>query len=301
LRRGALIALALCILAILIGGAGLWRSATIVADTTPPEIREVFPEGENVPASLALDEDGHLIAKAWVYENMELDYVNATVYRRSLFGWNRLEEITLSLDQELANDVYLYEGCFTGSSPSGGGGGGGGGGQPPQMSWTIEYGKTYKLKIEVADKAGNDDSYECTFTIAEASPIEGYVTVNGKRVNGPEDTVYVNSLNLVIRVYITKGEEQLDSLTLMLNGEFLSNFTKRSGYYETTYRLPREGRYSFQVYAYDKLANSYQLASFTIVLENRMKWLTLLGAIAVLGLVGLYGYLGRRGGKSGRR
>jgi len=168
------------------------------------------------------------------------------------------------------------------------------------MSWTLQPGNTYKLRFEAVDKAGNTDSYTLTFTPVEASPIEGYVTVNGKRVSGPDDTVYVNSLSLVIKVYITSGEEQLDRLVLMLNGEFLSNFTKRSGYYETTYRLPREGRYSFQVYAYDKLAHSYEFSSFTIVLENRMKWLTLLGAAAVLGLVAVYGYA-RRGGRRDRR
>jgi len=306
MKRGTLIALALCILAALIGGAGLWHTAYIVADTTPPEIREVFPEGE-VSAAMALDEEGHLIAKAWIYENMELDHVTASVYKKTLLGWSKLEAISLTLKEELAGDVYLYTGVFTGSSPEegdGGGGGGGGapppGGEEPLISWVIRYGKKYKLKIEAVDKAGNEDSYECTFTIAESSPIDGYVTVNGERVSGPDDTIYVNSLSLTIKVYITKGEDQLDRLELQLYGDFLSNFTKRGDHWETTYRLPREGRYSFQVYAYDKLANSYQLASFAVALENRMKWLTLLGAAAVLGLVAAYGYLGRRGDRRGR-
>ena len=167
------------------------------------------------------------------------------------------------------------------------------------MSWTLQPGKIYKLRFEAVDKAGNGDQYEAVFTVAEASPIDGYVTVNGKRVS-PGGTVYVNSLSLTIRVYITEGEEQLDRLVLMLNGDFISDFTERSGYYETTYKLPREGRYDFSVYAYDKLANSYQLASFAVALENRMKWLTLLGAAAVLGLVAAYGYLGRRGDRRGR-
>ena len=298
MNRSALIALALCILAMLIGGAGLWRSATIVADTTPPEIRQTRPsDGESFVVT------GQLSVKCWVYENMELDSVKCTIYEKTLFGWNRLETITLSLEEELKNDVYLYIGAFTGSVSSGSGsstsGGTATGGEGPFMSWTLQVGRQYKLKFEAVDKAGNTDSYTLTFTPVEASPIDGYVTVNGKRVSGPDDTVYVNSLSLVIKVYITSGEEQLDRLVLMLNGEFLSNFTKRSGYYETTYRLPREGRYSFQVYAYDKLAQSYEFASFTIVLENRMKWLTLLGAAAVLGLVAVYGYA-KRGGRSGR-
>jgi len=82
LKRGALIALALCILAALIGGAGLWRSATIVADTTPPEIRQTRPrDGESFTVS------GQLTVKCWVYENIELDSVKCTIYSKTLFGW----------------------------------------------------------------------------------------------------------------------------------------------------------------------------------------------------------------------
>jgi len=299
MKRGALIALALCILTILIGGAGLWRSATIIADTTPPEIRETSPrDGESLVVS------GQLTVKCWVYENMELDRVTCTIYEKTLFGWNRLETITLTLEEELQNDVYLYTGAFTGSVGGGSSGGASGsttpGGEEPLMSWTLTPGKTYKLKFEAVDKAGNKDSYTLTFTPVEASPIEGYVTVNGKRVTGPGDVVYVNTLSLTIRVYITSGEEHLDRLVLMLNGEFIRDFAEKSGYYETSYRLPREGRYSFSVYAYDSLANSYEFASFVVALENRMKWLTLLGAAAVLGLVAVYGYA-RRGGRRGRR
>jgi len=298
MNRAALIALALCILAVLIGGAGLWRSATIVADTTPPEIRQTRPrDGESFTVS------GSLTVKCWVYENMELDRVTCTIYSKTLFGWNRLETISLSLEEELANDVYLYTGAFTGSvggSSSGTSGSTAPGGEEPLMSWTLTPGKQYKLKFEAVDRAGNTDSFTLTFTPVEASPIDGYVTVNGKRVSGPDDVIYVNTLSLVIKVYITSGEDSLDRLVLMLNGDFLSNFTKRSGYYETTYKLPREGRYDFSVYAYDMMGNSYQLASFLIVLENRQKLLMLLGAAAVLGLVAVYGYA-KRGGRRGRR
>ena len=299
MNRGAFIALALCILAALIGGAGLWRSATIIADTTPPEIRQTRPrDGESFIVS------GSLTVKCWVYENMELDRVTCSIYSKTLFGWNRLETISLSLEEELANDVYLYKGSFTGSVSSGSGSSTSGGtapigGEEPLMSWTLTPGKQYKLKFEAVDKAGNTDSYTLTFTPVEASPIDGYVTVNGKRVSGPDDVIYVDTLSLTIRVYITSGEEQLDKLVLMLNGDFLSDFTERSGYYETTYKLPREGRYDFSVYAYDKLAQSYELASFLIVLENRQKLLMLLGAVAVLGLVAVYGYA-KRGGRRGR-
>jgi len=307
LRNLALAALILCI--ILAVGYG-WKTSLIVADTTPPEIREVFPEG-SVEWRMAVDDEGRLIVKCWVKENLEMKEVTCSIYRYELLTWVKKETITLDLQEKLSGDIYLYRGTFTGgeykpqtveSSPSGY--------QEPQMSWTLTTGVKYKLRFTAVDKAGHKDTYEATFklyTTEEAvggkGLVTGYVTVNGKRIEGPDDEVWVTSLNLVIRVYLTAGADEVQNIYCLLGGDRVADFAKKSGYWEATYRLPGDGKYSFMVQVLTKSGIDIQLASFTVSTGfyglPRDRILMAIGATSVLGIAALYGYTATREVKRG--
>jgi hypothetical protein len=321
-----LLAMAVMVLCLVLTVGYGWRLSTIIADTTSPRFIEVTEGSVPYPA------DGRLRVRAVVEENVGMKTVTCELY-----SWGRrLEKITLSLNHKLSGSRYLYVGFFgegEGGSSTGGGttdggstttgeetggttgsGGGPGGGletEPFELVW-LAPGARLTLVYWATDEAGNKAKYTAQVTLLADIDIDGYVTVNGKRVEGPDDVVYVRSLSLDIRVYVTQGLSFVDIVSGRIDGSSLS-FAKKTGYaghpyWQAAYTLPGDGRYSFTVRVKATTGEEFLFASFIISIGFRElprdRLLLALGAVAVLGVAAVYGYHSRRGGGgagSGRR
>jgi len=264
-------AIAVVIIFLVLLGVGYgWKTATIIADTTPPEI----DEDATTHGDISYPEDGKLTVNCYVDETVGMKQVTCELWDYM----TRLEKITLSLQEKLDDDTYHYRGTF---------------------SKTLTKEKTYGLHYWATDEAGHKSDWQTTVRLLN---LDGYVKVNGIRVEGPDDSIVVKSLDLTIQVYVTTGADTVQNIYMIINGDTsnLNDFTKKgnalTGYYwETSYTLPEDGRYSFTVQVLDTAGNDVQLASFTISVGSTNKWLMVIGAVAVLGLVAAYGYLGRKG------
>jgi len=270
-------AIAVVIIVVALLGVGYgWKTATIIADTTPPAIDETTTTHGDVtyPA------DGKLTVNCYVDETVGMKQVTCELFSGLPPTGTRLEKITLSLVEKLDSDTYHYRGTFT---------------------KTLTREKTYYLHYWATDEAGHKSDWQTSVRLLN---LDGYVKVNGVKVAGPDDEIVVKSLDLTIQVYVTAGADTVQNIYMIINGDTsnLNDFTRKGnalkGYYwETSYKLPEDGRYSFMVQVLDTAGNDIQLASFTISVGSQNKWLMVIGAVAVLGLVAAYGYYGRKGRK----
>ena len=290
MRTGRLLLVAVVIVAALLGVGYGWKTATIIADTTPPEILQSF----TTHGDIAYPADGRLTVNCYVEEAVGMQGVTCELFSGLPPTGTRLEKITLE----------LVERGFTASL---GHGGGGGGGDRTLYHYrgtftrTLTREKSYILRYWATDEAGHKSDWQTSVRLLN---LDGYVKVNGIRVEGPDDSIVVKSLDLTIQVYVTAGADTVQNIYMVINGDQsnIADFTRKgnalTGYYwETTYTLPQDGRYSFTVQVLDTAGNDVQLASFTITMRNQNRWLMVGGAVAVLGLVAVYGYYGRKGRK----
>jgi hypothetical protein len=272
-RLLALGVIAFCL--ILLVGMG-WKLSEIVADLTPPTIQEVL-EG-SIPAP----PDGRVRLYAVALDNVGIQSVSCEIHY-------------LGKKQETATLKPVGDNRYEGSTGK-----------------TYFSGSVLTLKYKAVDYAGHITTKTATLTLLGSVDIDGHVTVNGEKVEGQNDVIYVRTLSLDIRVYITKGVDFVKAVKGSVEGQQLS-FTKKTGYgghpyWQASYTLPDEGRYSFTVKVTDKYGESFLLASWSVSygVEGlpRDRLLLALGALAVLGGAAVYGYYGRRGGEgagSGRR
>lgn len=258
------------VLALLGVGYG-WKTATIIADTTPPDIIEE----STTHGDVSYPPDGKLTVIAVVRETVGMKMVTCELFSGLPPTGTRLEKITLSLAEKLSGDLYKYRGTFT---------------------KTLTKEKTYYLRYWATDEAGHKTDWQTSVRLIN---LDGYVKVNGRKVTGPDDEILVTSLDLTIQVYVTAGADTVQGIYCLVNGERVRDFAKKGNlltgfYWETTYTLPEDGRYSFLIQVLDTAGNEAQFASFTVSVGSTNKWLMIGGAVGVLGLVAAYGYLGRK-------
>ena len=259
----------LCLLVALIifvGGVlsvNAWRSTVIIADTTPPRIdRDKTTHGY-------MAYQNPVTLKCVVHENVEMDYVEATVY--SPVGFPPSTTVTFTLLSH-SGDTYVYTGEF---------------------SADLGYDQQYEIVYVAVDKAGHTDTFSTTLMLTDQ--IRGYVTINGQQA-GPNDKIVVKSLRLDIRVYITVGADAVESVYGQIDGTAL-NFENKSGYWQKIYQLPGDGVYELIVKVKDKTGAETRLASFTIEIHGQqqiVRWTFVAAVVAVFGAIGAVTYMKRR-------
>ena len=257
----------LCLLVALIifvGGVlsvNAWRSTVIIADTTPPRIdRDKTTHGY-------MAYQNPVTLKCVVHENVEMDYVEATVY--SPVGFPPSTTVTFTLLSH-SGDTYVYTGEF---------------------SADLGYDQNYEIVYVAVDKAGHTDTFSTTLMLTDQ--IRGYVTINGQQV-GQNDKIVVKSLRLDIRVYITTGA--VESVYGQIDGTAL-NFEDKGGYWQKIYQLPGDGTYELIVKVKDKTGAETRLASFTIEIRGQqqtVRWTFVAAVVAVFGAIGAVTYMKRR-------
>jgi len=268
------ILIAIVILAVVISATvayNQWQSATIVIDTTPPEI----DEDASTHGILAYMDK--ITVKCVVRENVEMDKVEATLVRISgyLLPFQRpTETITLALSEQ-SGDVYVYVGTFT-------------------MTATRDC--TYDLSFTAYDKAGWTDTFQTRITLAN---VDGYVTVNGIKVD-PESTIRLRSRDLVFKVFITSGDSSMiEEIWGDINGEQLP-FTYKpyellgeAPHWEASYTVESDGIYQVTITLRDKAGEEKTLASFVINVGYTEKTWMILIVVGLIIAVGAFAYLNR--------
>jgi len=272
-KLGAL-AIFLILGSLLAGGAYLWGSSTIIADSSPPEINEAA----TTHGAIAYG-DGRPTLLLFVDENLGIEAAEAEI--RTLggllgLGSRTVETITLSLDQKMDRDTYKYRGT---------------------AKTQLEQNTRYTVVYRVYDQADNGDTWTTTI---ETVNLDGVVRVNGVEVEGPEDTIYVRSLQLGIEVEITQGESTVQRIYGLVNGETLEFSQTPSGVWITGYELPRDGKYSFLIQVLDTGGTDTRLASFTVELGggHRTELVILLAGLVAAAL--LYSMAKQEKKKGGR-
>jgi len=266
--------IAIVILAIVIGASlayAQWQLATIVIDTTPPEI------DENASTHGVLTYMDKITVKCVVKENIEMDRVEATLVRISgyLLPFNRpTETITLEL-KEHSGDTYVYVGTFT-------------------MTATRDC--TYDLTFTAYDKAGWTDTFQTRITLAN---VDGYVTVNGQKVD-PQGTIRLRTRDLVFKVYITSGGSDLvEEIKGDINGDPLTFTYKQyqilgeAPHWEASYTVESDGIYQVTITLRDKAGEEKTLASFVINVGYTEKTWMILIVVGLMIAVGAFAYLNR--------
>ena len=152
--------------------------------------------------------------------------------------------------------------------------------------WLEEDGNTV---YTATDTAGHKDTYATRIKLVS---LEGEAYVNGVKVKGPGDTIYVTSLKLEFKMLVTQGAGSVDKIYCVV-GDDTINFEKSyDGYgieqYTGTYTLPKDGTYEFVVIVRDTGGSNTQLASFGVVLGTEQRWPLIIGTLGVLGVAAVY-------------
>ena len=261
------LALFLILGSLMVGGSYYWGTSTIIADTTHP----VINEAATTSGAIAYG-DGYPTLLLFVDENLGLESVEVEVRTLGgLLGWGskEIETISMSLAQQLDKDTYKYRGTLT-----------------QQLEQNTEYTIIYR----VYDQADLGDSYT---TSIETVNLAGIVTVNGITVDGPTDTIYVNSLDLEIKVEITQAASSVTRVYGVVNGQQLDFEKYPSGDYATLYTLPEDGSYTFMVQVLDAGGSDTQLASFNIELGQQYQVELMILVFGLILVGSLYFYFER--------
>jgi len=260
------LALFAIIAGILVGGSNLWKTATVIADTTHPVINEAATTHGAITYG-----DGRPTLLLFFDENLGVETATVEIRYGGIFGFGSdlVEKVTMSLAQKMDSNTYKYQGKLT---------------EP------LEQNTEYTVIYQVWDQADLGDTFS---TKIETVNLAGVVTVNGIEVKGPTDIIYVNSLDLEVQVAITQAAGSVARVYGLVNGEQLDFEKYPSGEYATIYTLPEDGSYNFMVQVLDTAGTDTQLASFNIELGNQYQMELMVAVFAVIILGGLYLYFDR--------
>ena len=165
------------------------------------------------------------------------------------------------------------------------------------MTQELEENTEYKVIYKVYDQSGLSDTF--TTTIIGVF-MAGKVTVNGVEVLAPDDTIYVNSLGLDIRVEITQAAESVARVYGVVNGKTLTFEKFPQGpsagtldVWGARYALPGDGSYAFMIQVLDTAGTDIQLASFNIELGAQYQVELMIAVFGAVIAGGLYFYFDR--------
>ncbi|MFH2111685.1 MAG: hypothetical protein ABIJ47_10560 [Candidatus Bathyarchaeota archaeon] len=254
----------LIIMAFILGGAYFWGSSTIIADTTPP----VIDEAASTSGGIAYG-TGKPTVFLFVTENLGMQQATAEIFNVGLLGirGSLVQKCTMG-EASKSGTTYKYVGAFTVS---------------------LDPNKEYIILYTATDTAGHKDTYEAKIKLVN---LAGEVLVNGVKVKGPGDTIYVTSLSLEFKVVVTQGAGNVDKIYCVVGADTINFAKSYDGYgieqWTGTYTLPKDGTYEFVVIVRDTGGSNTQLASFGIVLGTEMRWPLIVGTLGVLGVAAIY-------------
>lgn len=262
------IALLLILGSVLGAGAYYWGTSTIVADTSPPVIKEQA----STSGAIAYG-SGKPTLLLFVSENLGIE--SAEVEIKTMGGWlgvgsETVETLTMEYVSKTTSTTYKYRAKLT-----------------KQLEQNTEYQVIYR----VYDQADHGDTWTTTI---ETVNLDGIVRVNGIEVQGPDDKIYVKSLELGIQVEITQGENTVNRIYGRVNGQELDFSQTPSDIWISSYTLPEEGSYSFLIQVLDTSGTDTQLASFNVQLgSSYQREILIVLAIGLAVALG-YGYMKQR-------
>ncbi|MFH2111231.1 MAG: hypothetical protein ABIJ47_08245 [Candidatus Bathyarchaeota archaeon] len=254
----------LIIFSVVMGGAYFWGTSTIIADTTPP----VIDEAASTSGAIAYG-TGKPTVILFVEENLGMQEATAEIFNVGLLGTrgSSVQKCTMGQASK-SGTTYKYLGAFT---------------------VTLDPNKEYILLYTASDSAGHKDTYEARIKLVN---LEGEVLVNGVKVKGPGDTIYVTSLKLEFKVVVTQGAGSVDKIYCVVGADTINFAKSYDGYgieqWTGTYTLPGDGKYEFVVIVRDTGSTNTQLASFGVELGTEQRWPLIIGTLGVLGVAAIY-------------
>ena len=254
----------LIIISGLLFGGYFWGTSTIVADTSPP----VIDEAASTSGAIAYG-TGKPTVILFVEENLGMQLATAEIFNIGLLGTrgSLVQKCTMG-EASKSGTTYKYLGAFT---------------------VTLDPNKEYIIFYTATDSAGHKDTYEARIKLVN---LEGEVHVNGVKVKGPGDTIYVTSLSLEFKVVITQGAGSVDKIYCVVGADTINFAKSYDGYgieqWTGTYTLPGDGKYEFVVIVRDTGGTNTQLASFGVVLGTEMRLPLIIGTLGVLGVAAIY-------------
>jgi len=215
------------IFSLVLGVSYTWGNSTIVADTTPP----VIDEAATTSGSIAYG-TGKPTVNLFVVENLGMQEATAEIFDIGLLGTRgSLVQKCVMGQASKSGTTYKYIGVFT---------------------VTLDPNKEYIILYTATDTAGHKDTYEPRIKLVN---LEGQVHVNGIKVTGPGDTIYVTSLKLEFKVVVTQGAGSVDKIYCVVGADTINFAKSYDGYgieqWTGTYTLPKDGTYEFVVIVRD--------------------------------------------------
>jgi len=254
----------LIIISVVMGGAYFWGTSTIIADTQPP----IIDEAASTHGAIAYG-TGKPTVTLFVVENLGIQEATAEIFQVGLLGTrgSLVQKCTMGAAGK-SGTTYKYLGVFTVS---------------------LDPNKEYILLYTATDAAGHKDTYETRIKLVN---LEGEVLVNGVKVKGPGDTIYVTSLKLDFKAVVTQGAGSVDKIYCVVGDKTLEFAKSYDGYgieqWTGTYTLPGDGKYEFVIIVRDAGGSNTQLASFGVVLGTEARWPLIIGTLGVLGVAAVY-------------
>jgi hypothetical protein len=255
------IAIAIIILAVILGAGYHWGNTTVIADSSPPNIIEAATTSGDIVYGT-----GKPKVILVFTENVGVQSATATLYNVGALGMlgSKIEE--LSLTQVAKNgDQYQYDGRFL---------------------TVLEANREYYIVYKVTDTAGHSDTYgkdslgRGTVKI-KLVQVEATVYVNGIEVKQTSDKIYVDTLTLFMEAQVTTGATNVQTIYATVNTQ-RADFTQSGTKWVATYQLPGDGSYTLFVKMVDTGGSSTMLASFSIELGTEQRVPLILGTLGAL-------------------
>ena len=271
------LALFLIVGSILVGGLSQWGTSTIHADLTDPAINHAATTSGPMAYG-----DGYLSLLMFVDENQGIELASVEVRTTGGLwgiGSKLVESLDMDLDRKMDSDTYKFKAT---------------------LSEQLEQNTEYTVIYRVYDHADRGDTWT---TSIETVSLDGTVTINGVEVLGPEDHIYVKTLELGLEVEVTQGADSVERVYCLINGLTVEFNKMPSGVYAAGYTLPEDGTYTFMVYLVDTVGTGSLLASFSIELGSQYQIPLVVISFGAIAAGGLYFYFERqdKAKKPGRR
>ena len=252
---------ALLIVGAVAGGllqSNIWSGpsgSTIISDTEDPAINEAASTHGNLPIT---DEDPTLLC--FIDEAIGMEGCTAEILTTDWLGRYVVVLETIELDYVSKNgDIYKYKG---------------------QISEDLEENRHYKVRYTATDQSGRTDEASLLFMLIE---LDGTCWVNEIEITSIDQRIYLQTLDLAIRVQVNQDPDDIQAIQLILNGEQVEVLEYASGDYVGTYTLPSDGEYDLLVQILAVGGQSIRVASFNVDLSTGNNIVLLAGAtVAIL-------------------
>lgn len=243
------LAIAVIVLASILGAGYHWGSVQIIADGTPPSIMESYCTSGDLAYM-----SGKPKLTMFFTENIGVQSATATIYK--IGSLNRLgdkvEEIQLT-ETNVEGDEYQYDGRATKA---------------------LEANKEYYVVYRVTDTAGHSDTYgkdsvgRGTVRI-KLVELTATCYINDVKIENTHDQIVIDTLNVNFKVTIDSGSPSDVAKIYAIIGSDKIQLSKQGQSYYGFYTLPEDGSYNCIVQLEEAGGGKTRLASFNITLGTQ--------------------------------